>query len=86
MGFSRQEYWSGVPLPSPSHGLLPSQCPSFYYAAIRQQQIFPIMPALVGPGMVLNAQAKGEVGASQQTPFEPVYVRHFCQVQGILSL
>ena len=21
MGFSRQEYWSGVPLPSPHHGL-----------------------------------------------------------------
>ena len=35
--------------------------------------------------MVLNAQAEGEFGASQQTPFEPVYVRHFCQVQGILS-
>ena len=24
MGFSRQEYWSGVPLPSPVHGLPPS--------------------------------------------------------------
>ena len=24
MGFSRQEYWSGLPLPSPVHGLYPS--------------------------------------------------------------
>ena len=24
MGFSRQEYWNGVPLPSPNHSLLPN--------------------------------------------------------------
>ena len=23
LGFSRQEYWSGVPLPSPNNGLVP---------------------------------------------------------------
>ena len=27
MGFSRHEYWSGVPLPSPLHGLVTSKSP-----------------------------------------------------------
>ena len=30
MGFSRQEYWSGVPLPSPSTSLQMTQCHSFF--------------------------------------------------------
>ena len=25
MGFSRQEYWSGLPFPSPSQGIFPTQ-------------------------------------------------------------
>ena len=28
VGFSRQEYWSGVPLPSPKNGHSPMQCVS----------------------------------------------------------
>lgn len=57
----------------------------FFMLRFHQQHIFLIVPALVGPGVVLNVRAEGEVGASQQTRFEPVYVRHCCQVQGILS-
>ena len=34
MGFSRQEYWSGVPLPSPYHGSNPSQIKSLYFNLI----------------------------------------------------
>lgn len=37
------------------------------------------------PGTLLILQAKGEVRSGQQTSFEPLCVRHFCRVQGILS-
>ena len=30
MGFSRQEYWSGVPLPSPIKWLVLRKCPTLY--------------------------------------------------------
>jgi len=33
MGFARQEYWSGVPLPSPTKG---------YYSAIKKNAILPL--------------------------------------------
>ena len=36
MGFSRQEYWSGVPLPSPS---LPLARPNYFWAMLRWRPI-----------------------------------------------
>ena len=34
MGFSRQEYWSGVPLPSPLCSLMPLKCTNFSHWSI----------------------------------------------------
>ena len=52
MGFSRQEYWSGVPLPSPLHQSTILQIPQptlrlkhhhFYPSGIEREQVFPFM-------------------------------------------
>ena len=44
MGFSRQEYWSGVPLPSP--GFLQTQ------RVLEPQERLSPFPLLLGPGMI----------------------------------
>ena len=45
MGFSRQEYWSGVPLPSPRWG------------GVRQKLLFPSLPVRLGWGLRISMSA-----------------------------
>ena len=45
MGFFRQEYWSGVPLPSPGSGLKAILFPGF---------LAPVVPM---PGLIVKVQA-----------------------------
>ena len=39
LGFSRQEYWSGLPFPSPSHQGGPME----YYSAFKKNEIMPLV-------------------------------------------
>ena len=36
MGFSKQEYWSGVPLPSPIHNNLPQRTQTLCFCSVAQ--------------------------------------------------
>ena len=46
MGFSRQEYWSGVPLPSPIIYIYTQIYTMGYYSAIKMNEIIPILDDL----------------------------------------
>ena len=39
MGFSRQEYWSGVPLPSPTYVIFTRMYTTEYYSAIKKEEL-----------------------------------------------
>ena len=43
MGFSRQEYWSGVPLPSPIVHVYTHRDTKEYYSVMRKKQILPFV-------------------------------------------
>ena len=44
MGFSRQEYWSGLPLPSPPWPLVSTKCPFHSVPHLWQSKLFPDVP------------------------------------------
>ena len=49
MGFSRQEYWSKVPLPSPLLNITVSKMPKRFSFILKKKKIFPVMGNLLWP-------------------------------------
>ena len=56
MGFSRQEYWSGVPLPSPVVYIYTMK----WYSAIKKNQIMPLAATWVGLDIIILNEVNQE--------------------------
>ena len=65
MGFSRQEYWSGVPLPSPEH--VPGQPDIKEYYKIKIMEIVNTWPMLRQEGPFNGTESQKLVGCPQQS-------------------
>ena len=69
MGFSRQEYWSGVPLPSPLEVAGNLNCRPQSLVHIKRFNFFPVMsylfPLLGSASSITGDTARGSLGVTQ---------------------
>ena len=75
LGFSRQEYWSGLPFPSPGDlpdpGILSALfCLSWF--------LFPHSPESLRPQDTVASIWRQQYGVSHQTDLDLTYVSHIC--------
>ena len=64
MGFSRQEYWTGLPLPSPTI--------VYYYSATKRNEVMPFCSSMDGPRDYHTKQSNSET--ERQMSYDITYM------------